>query len=265
MHALAHTLVTTSGGAAGKRDFLAHGPQLSAAAKDAIQKLQTDLKAAIPAGARPGQSAVDQMRADMTAIHNGTITGAAIQTTISNDQAAILASMGASPGQVAQIQADEQAVQVAMPGGHGQIFLGGAPMVGNPPLHLPVDPPLGSPAAASAWQTLSGVLKADLPAGATPSQASLTILQTDLASVRSGALSGSSATSQIQSDAAGVLESMGVTPTQVSQIQADEQAVVQAMSARNSSTTSAAATPPANVGIYLAGLPVPGGMMRFHR
>jgi len=107
-------------------------------------------------------------------------------------------------------------------------------------------------------QTLDAALRADIPSGATPSQATLSQIQTDLSRIHRGSVTGASAVAQIQADATAALASMGVSPSQISQIQADEQAVAQAIAtARVGSATGASSQTP-EIGVYLAGLFGPG-------
>lgn len=100
--------------AGGGPGFGGHGPAFSAAARTAMQTLQTDLKADVPAGATPSAASISALRADQTAIRQGTLSGPAAQTKIAADQTAVLTSMGLTSSQVAQITADQQAVQAAM-------------------------------------------------------------------------------------------------------------------------------------------------------
>ena len=260
MDKFAKRFVDSSTWGGGTHVFRGHGPILPAAARSAMQKLQTDLKADVPAGAKPSQAAISALQADMTAIRQGTLTGPAAQTQVATDQAAVLASMGLTPSQVAQITADQQAVQTAMHANGVGPFLLGAGM-GQPPSGAPWG---GSTAVSAAMKTVQADLKADIPSGATPSQTTLTTLHTDLISVRSGTITGAAADAQIKTDAAAVLASMGVTEAQTAQIQTDEQALQTAMAAAKPAGATAPAGVTAAVGVYLMGLQGPGGFGRFH-
>ncbi len=260
----ARRFVDSSSIAGGGHGFMGHRPTLSAAATTAMRKLQTDLKADVPAGAKPTAASLANLKTDMTAIHQGSLSGTAAQTTIASDQAAILASMGLSSAQVAQITADQQSVQTAMGGSGGGMFGPGpgGPGLGQPPAGANWG---GSAAVSAAMKTVQTDLKAAIPSGATPSSTATSTLQTDLASARAGTLTGDAAVTQIKADAAAVLESMGATATQTAQIQTDEQALQTALTTAKPAGLAANPTgPAASFGVYLMGLRGPGGMARFH-
>jgi hypothetical protein len=79
-----------------------------------LQTLQQDVQSDIPSGTQPTHASVGQLEDDLGAVRKGTLTGSQAQTTIQNDAAAILSSMGLSQAEVSQIQPDQQALQTAI-------------------------------------------------------------------------------------------------------------------------------------------------------
>jgi hypothetical protein len=86
----------------------------SSAVQTAMNTLQTDLKTDTPSGAQATHAAIGTVQDDLDAIRKGTLTGSAALTQVQTDAAAVLASMGLTPTQISQIQADQTAVQTAM-------------------------------------------------------------------------------------------------------------------------------------------------------
>lgn len=86
----------------------------STAVQTAMQTLQTDLQTDTPSTMTVSHEAVGTVQDDLDAIRKGTLTGAAAVTKVQTDSAAVLTSMGLTSPQVAQIQADQQALAAAI-------------------------------------------------------------------------------------------------------------------------------------------------------
>jgi antitoxin component of RelBE/YafQ-DinJ toxin-antitoxin module len=226
--------------------------------QQAFQTLQTDVKNDLSNAARPTHASVGALQDDLDAIRQGTLTGTAASTKIQADQAAILASMGLTQGQIAQIQSDQQALQTAITAASAATT--GTTTSAAPTTTNSGTPPAPSSGVQSAFETLQTELKNDTTSGAAPSHAAIGTVQDDLDAIRKGTLTGTAAVSQVQTDATAVLTSMGLTAAQVSQVQADQQALASAIASdpnRPSMTSGSSASMDTlqSVSAYLVGLP----------
>jgi antitoxin component of RelBE/YafQ-DinJ toxin-antitoxin module len=92
----------------------------ASAIQTAFQALQTDLNNDTPSGAQATHASIGQVEDDLDAISKGTLTGSQAVTTIQTDTSAVLSSMGLTAAQISQIQADQSAIETALPANSSQ-------------------------------------------------------------------------------------------------------------------------------------------------
>jgi hypothetical protein len=84
------------------------------AIQTATQTLQTDLPNDTPSGAHATHASIGAVEDDLDAIRKGTLSGSAAVAQDQTDPAAVLASIGLSRTQIAQIQVDQSALATAI-------------------------------------------------------------------------------------------------------------------------------------------------------